>query len=138
VLLALPSPPDYSRPRRALSSGTFFSLSIDRPISTRGASEHGENTNFFVITHLSRPLFFRFNTIKGFGFIIPDDGSEDIFVHQTAIQADGFRSLADGESVEFTVEEDSNGRKKASKVTGPDGANVQGAPFRPENDYGGY
>lgn len=79
-----------------------------------------------------------FNTIKGFGFLIPDDGTEDIFVHQTAIQADGFRSLADGEVVEFLVEEDQNGRKKAAKVTGPDGANVQGAPFRPENDYGDY
>lgn len=79
-----------------------------------------------------------FNTIKGFGFLIPDDGTEDIFVHQTAIQADGFRSLADGEVVEFLVEQDQNGRKKAARVTGPDGANVQGAPFRPENDYERY
>jgi cold shock CspA family protein len=81
---------------------------------------------------------YRFNTIKGFGFLIPDDGTEDIFVHQTAIQADGFRSLADGEVVEFLVETDQNGRKKAARVTGPDGANVQGAPFRPENDYERY
>mmetsp|Transcript_10811 Transcript_10811/g.17913 ORF Transcript_10811/g.17913 Transcript_10811/m.17913 type:complete len:94 (-) Transcript_10811:169-450(-) len=79
-----------------------------------------------------------FNTIKGFGFIVPDDGSDDIFVHQTAIKAEGFRSLADGEVVEFLVEEDDNGRRKASKVTGPEGSNVQGAPFRPQNDYDGY
>jgi hypothetical protein len=46
---------------------------------------------------------------------------------KTAIQADGFRSLADGEVVEFLVEQDQNGRKKAARVTGPDGANVQGA-----------
>jgi hypothetical protein len=46
--------------------------------------------------------------------------------------------LADGEAVEFLVEEDDNGRRKASKVTGPEGKNVEGAPFRPQNDYDGY
>jgi CspA family cold shock protein len=44
-----------------------------------------------------------FNDAKGFGFITPEDGSKDCFVHHTAIQADGFRSLAEGERVEFEV-----------------------------------
>lgn len=79
-----------------------------------------------------------FNTMKGFGFIVPDDGSTDVFVHQTAIQMEGFRSLADGESVEYVVEEDDTGRRKAVQVTGPDGAEVQGAPFRPQDDYDSY
>lgn len=79
-----------------------------------------------------------FDTMKGFGFIMPDDGSTDVFVHQTAIQTEGFRSLADGEAVEYVVEEDSNGRKKAVQVTGPGGEEVQGAPFRPSNDYDSY
>jgi cold shock CspA family protein len=79
-----------------------------------------------------------FDTMKGFGFIVPDDGSTDVFVHQTAIQTEGFRSLGDGEAVEYIVEIDGNGRRKAVQVTGPEGAEVQGAPFRPANDYDSY
>mmetsp|Transcript_18045 Transcript_18045/g.22428 ORF Transcript_18045/g.22428 Transcript_18045/m.22428 type:complete len:122 (+) Transcript_18045:160-525(+) len=71
-----------------------------------------------------------FNTQKGFGFIVPDDGTPDVFVHQTNINTEGFRSLADGEKVEFQTETDSSGRSKAINVTGPDGTEVQGAPFR--------
>jgi CspA family cold shock protein len=44
-----------------------------------------------------------FNDQKGFGFITPEDGSKDCFVHHSAIKADGFRSLAEGERVEFDV-----------------------------------
>ena len=70
-----------------------------------------------------------FNVRKGFGFIVPTDGSSDVFVHQTAIIADGFRSLADGEDVEFKVIQDDSGRLKAVDVTGPEGNSVKGAPF---------
>lgn len=44
-----------------------------------------------------------FNEAKGFGFITPDDGGRDIFVHYTAIQTEGFRTLAEGEKVEYDV-----------------------------------
>lgn len=78
----------------------------------------------------------RFNTIKGFGFIKPDDESKsDVFVHQSAILTEGFRSLADGEKVEYTSDEGDDGRAKAVGVTGPDGKDVHGAPFRPQNDF---
>ena len=67
-----------------------------------------------------------FDSVKGFGFITADDGS-DIFVHQTAIQTEGFRSLADGERVEFDIQSNPNEPSKrfAARVTGPDGAPVQ-------------
>ena len=44
-----------------------------------------------------------FNPDKGFGFIVREDGGKDCFVHHSAIQAQGFRSLAEGERVEFDV-----------------------------------
>lgn len=44
-----------------------------------------------------------FNDSKGFGFISPEDGSKDCFVHFSAIQGDGFKSLAEGQKVEFEI-----------------------------------
>jgi len=56
-----------------------------------------------------------FNAEKGFGFISPTDGSKDVFVHFSAIQSDSFKTLDEGQKVEFTIE---NGAK------GPAAANV--------------
>ena len=44
-----------------------------------------------------------FNDAKGFGFITPDDGSDDLFAHFSAIQSQGFKSLAEGQRVTFEV-----------------------------------
>ncbi len=44
-----------------------------------------------------------FNEAKGFGFITPEGGAKDCFVHHTAIQGQGFRTLAEGEKVEFEI-----------------------------------
>merc|ERR1719453_2411299 len=66
---------------------------------------------------------------KGFGFIKPDEGGdEEIFVHHSAIQAEGFTTLADGEAVEYEVETGENGKTRAVNVRGPGGAAVQGVP----------
>ena len=50
-----------------------------------------------------------FNDQKGFGFITPEDGSRDLFVPHSAIQSEGFRSLSEGETVEFDVVEGEKG-----------------------------
>jgi len=68
-----------------------------------------------------------YSTQKGYGFITPDDGTEDIFVHFSGIEKDGFKSLGQGEQVEFeTVMDPDKGKTNAVNVTGPHGAPVQG------------
>jgi cold shock protein len=52
-----------------------------------------------------------FNTTKGFGFIAPDGGGKDVFVHMTAVQAAGLRGLNEGQKVSFDVEADKRGPK---------------------------
>jgi CspA family cold shock protein len=59
-----------------------------------------------------------FNDAKGFGFITPSDGSKDVFVHHSAIQGSGFKSLTEGQQVKFELQQ---GPK------GPSAANVQPA-----------
>jgi cold shock protein len=50
-----------------------------------------------------------FNANRGYGFIVPDDGTADLFVHQSAIRADGYRSLQDNQRVEFTAGQGAKG-----------------------------
>ncbi len=57
-----------------------------------------------------------FNAQKGYGFIVPDNGGKDLFVHYSAIQSDGYKTLKEGQKVEFEVDSSDRG-DKAVNVT---------------------
>lgn len=52
-----------------------------------------------------------FNSQKGFGFIVPDNGGKDLFVHFSAIQSSGYKTLKEGQKVEFEIEQTDKGDK---------------------------
>lgn len=58
-----------------------------------------------------------FNTTKGYGFIAPDDGGKDIFVHISAVQRSGLEGLADNQKVSFDIEEGRDGRSSAGNIS---------------------
>jgi cold shock protein len=58
-----------------------------------------------------------FNSTKGYGFIQPDGGSKDVFVHITALERAGLRELADGQKVTFDLETSRDGRQSATNLS---------------------
>ena len=58
-----------------------------------------------------------YNSAKGFGFVQPEDGSKDVFVHATALEAAGIRALNEGDKISFVLEDDRRGRgKQAAQI----------------------
>jgi CspA family cold shock protein len=83
-----------------------------------------------------------FNTAKGFGFIQPDDGGQDVFVHISAVERAGLNALDEGQTVSFDMEQDARSGKTAAgnlQVTGdaPAGSRPARGP-RPGGDRGGF
>ena len=68
-----------------------------------------------------------FNEEKGFGFISPDDGSEDVFVHHTGIAGSGFKSLEEGEKVSYEVTQGRKGLQAANVSKGSKRPDIRGA-----------
>lgn len=58
-----------------------------------------------------------FNTTKGYGFIAPDDGGKDIFVHISAVERSGLTGLADDQKVTYDLEEGRDGRENATNIS---------------------
>ena len=58
-----------------------------------------------------------FNTSKGYGFVSPEDGSKDVFVHVTALESAGIHGLNEGDKITFVLEDDQRGRgKQAAQI----------------------
>mmetsp|Transcript_8267 Transcript_8267/g.11803 ORF Transcript_8267/g.11803 Transcript_8267/m.11803 type:complete len:129 (+) Transcript_8267:104-490(+) len=116
-------------------NATASAFTLLKPLSTSNSC-----TQLFMSEGKHTGTVKWFDCEKGFGFILPDDGSTDVFVHQTSIQKEGFRSLRDGESVEYTSEVDDSNRIKTTLVTGPGGVDVLGAEpkFNESFDYDEY
>ena len=58
-----------------------------------------------------------FNATKGYGFIQPDDGSKDVFLHVSAVERAGLQSPADGQKIEYELESGRDGRSSAGNIT---------------------
>lgn len=90
-------------------------LSDERLATLRDLSESEGNVVVNVSEQRCKGIVKWFNNQKGYGFIGRDDGA-DVFVHYSAVLTDGYRSLTEGDQVEFEVEDGPNGRPQASKV----------------------
>jgi CspA family cold shock protein len=99
------APFDYTGLRHPAQGGTQHA----RGTHCRAFTERKEH-----IQHMATGTVKWFNDAKGFGFITQADGGEDVFCHHTAIQADGFRSLAEGQKVEFDVTKGPKGLQAAN------------------------
>ncbi len=91
--------------------------------TSRGTGFINKYSRLPAITHqrgrgMSRGTVKWFNAAKGYGFISPSDGGDDVFAHYSAIEMDGYKTLAEGQEVEYEVEKGPKG-PKASVIRTP-------------------
>lgn len=70
--------------------------------------------NFFKESYMATGTVKWFNDAKGFGFITPDEGGDDLFAHFSEIQANGFKSLQEGQKVSFEIKQGPKGKQAAT------------------------
>ncbi len=58
-----------------------------------------------------------FNPVKGYGFIVPEDGSKDVFVHSSAVESAGLSSLSEGQKVSYELQPGQNGKSSAENLS---------------------
>src|SRR5262249_28581654 len=99
--------------RDYIPHGTVPHPTIDTLITTSphvaGAEPYVHQGIRYMASHTGTVKFY--NTTKGFGFITPESGGKDVFVHATAVERSGLRSLNEGQRVAFDTEQDQRGAK---------------------------
>ena len=78
-----------------------------------------------------------FNAVKGFGFIEPDEGGSDVFVHITAVQEAGLKGLAEGQPIEYDLLPAKNGRDCAQNLKVAEGGEASGGDEAGDGGEGG-
>ncbi len=95
---------------RAWTNSLFF---LSTALSVRPGMSQGRNPMLEGLEMAIGTVKF-FNTTKGFGFIAPEEGGKDVFVHVTAVHAAGLRTLNEGQRVQFDIQPDARGSKAAN------------------------
>jgi cold shock protein len=101
-------------------SGPLFSFPLALVVFSRrefDASRPTRGHTAFLEQHMTTGTVKFFNSTKGFGFIQPDDGSKDVFVHISAVERAGLGTLKENQKVSFELERGKNGKVAATNLT---------------------